>query len=159
MKYDQKTILHAINKGVPFRFDFEKRTLRLGRKTLTTEDIDTSGFSDADPVTHLEELYTLYKKSIPSRRNDAKNSRYFVALPEKEISDEDLMYGEDREKAQGTLELHTLLCILTKAIDWTLNESFKGKWFWKSSADPDLVLLRKWFLPEGKDNTQTETII
>lgn len=157
MKYDQKTILHAINKGVPFRFDFEERTLRLGRKNLTANDIDTSGFSDADPVTHLEELYTLYKKSIPSRRNDAKNSRYFVALPEKELSDEDLMYGEDREKAQGTLELHVLLCILTNAIDWKNDPAFGKKWFWKSSADPHLVLLRKWFLPEGMDNTQTET--
>ena len=151
MKYDQKTILHAIEKGVPFHFDFEERTLRLGKKKLNAEEIDTSGFDTEDPIPRLEKLYALYRKSIPSQRNDSKKSRYFIALPEKELSDEDLMYGEDRESAQGRLELHVLLCILTNAIDWNLNESFKGKWFWKSPNDPHLVLLRSWFLPEQKN--------
>lgn len=154
MQYTQETILSAIREGVPFRFDFENRSVRLGRKTLTAEMIDTRSFDPKDPIVTLEVLYALYRKSVPSRRNDAKKSRYFVALPEKELSDQDLMYGEDRDYAQGALELHLLLCILTGAIDWNAREDFKGKWFWKSETHPDLILLRRWFTPktENKNN-------
>ena len=152
MQYTQESILTALREGVPFRFDFESRSVRLGRKTLTAEMIDTRGFNPKDPIVTLEVLYALYRKSVPSRRNDAKKSRYFVALPEKELSDQDLMYGEDRDYAQGALELHLLICILTGAIDWNAREDFKGKWFWKSENHPDLILLRRWFTPKTENN-------
>lgn len=150
MRYNQKTILQAIERGVPFRFNFEARTLRLGGKTIGQDDIDTGGFAPDDPLEELEALYAAYRRSTPSRRNDARKSRYFTALPEKDLTDHDLMYGQDRDSAQGALELHVLLCILTDALDWQGREDFRGKWFWKSTNNPDLVLLRKWFTQDTK---------
>ena len=58
----------------------------------------------------------------------------FYALPESELSDEDMLYGMPREEAERELE---------KALaGFTIPEG--SGWFWQSENDPDLVVLRSW---------------
>ncbi len=52
-----------------------------------------------------------------------------------------MLYGERRDKAQIELELY-ILCQLLNGFQW--NTETLGKWFWQSTRDKDLVLLRQW---------------
>lgn len=78
---------------------------------------------------------------MPSERSTSRSRNYFPALPEKKLDDEDMLYGERRDKAQIELELY-ILCQLLNGFQW--NTETLGKWFWQSTRDKDLVLLRQW---------------
>jgi hypothetical protein len=88
------------------------------------------------PITteRLEELYDIYKHSIPSERTMHKVAR-FKALPESELSDDDMLYGVSREQAEKELE---------KALKGFAMPEDAGTWFWQSPKDKDLVVLRSW---------------
>lgn len=139
-------ILNEIQQGVPYNVNLEKRQIKLGKKSLSTDELDLEDFREENPLQQIESNYSLYKHSIPSERSDARRKRYFNPLPESKLSADDLLYGEEREYAQARLELHLLACIITGAITW--DTASMGKWFWQSPNDPDLVLLRKWFEPD-----------
>ena len=65
----------------------------------------------------IEELYLRYKHSVPSERSTSRSRNYFPALPEKKLDDEDMLYGERRDKAQIELELY-ILCQLLNGFQW-----------------------------------------
>ena len=75
----------------------------------------------------------MYKHSIPSERTMHRVAR-FKALPESELSDDDMLYGVSRETAERDLE---------KALQGFTFPEGSG-WFWQSPNDPDLVVLRSW---------------
>ena len=68
----------------------------------------------------------------------------FRALPERELSDDDMLYGKRRDPAQIELELY-ILCQVLLGMEW--NEERMGKWFWQSKEDKDLVILKQWIQP------------
>jgi len=81
----------------------------------------------------LETAYAVYKHSIPSEQTMHRTARFY-ALPESELSDDDMLYGVHREQAERDLE--------NALQGFTLPEG--SGWFWQSSNDPDLVVLRSW---------------
>ena len=81
----------------------------------------------------LEAAYEVYKHSIPSEKTMHRTARFY-ALPESELSDEDMLYGVPREQAE--LELEKALADFAYPDD--------AGWFWQSKNDPDLVVLRSW---------------
>ncbi len=91
---------------------------------------------DVEPVSveRLEYLYAIYKHSIPSEQTMGYTPRFY-ALPESELSDDDMLYGVPREKAERDLE---------QALRGFTIPADAGKWFWQSKNDPDLVVLRQW---------------
>lgn len=97
-----------------------------------------------DFFTDVEELYRRYKHSIPSERSQSKSRRYFMALPESDLEDGDMLYGQHRDTAQFELEFY-ILCRIIGGFTW--NPETMGKWFWQSEKDKDLVILRKWVEP------------
>lgn len=87
----------------------------------------------ATTVEQLEAAYAAYKHSVPSEKTIQRTSRFY-ALPESELSDDDMLYGVSREDAERELE---------RALQgFTLPEG--AGWFWQSEDDPDLVVLRSW---------------
>jgi hypothetical protein len=50
--------------------------------------------------------------------------------------------GERREVARAKLEGFILCIIVDGFFVW--NEEEMGKWFYQSTIDPDLVILRRW---------------
>ena len=84
-------------------------------------------------VEALEAAYEVYKHSIPSERTMHRTARFY-ALPESELSDEDMLYGMPREQAEAALE--------AALADFAYPED--AGWFWQSKNDPDLVVLRQW---------------
>ena len=81
----------------------------------------------------LESVYAIYKHSIPSERTMGRTPRFY-ALPESELSNDDMLYGVPREQAERELE---------KALQGFQMPDGAG-WFWQSENDPDLVVLRSW---------------
>lgn len=95
----------------------------------------------ADATTHvhptsieeLETAYNIYKHSIPSERTMHRTARFY-ALPESELTDNDMLYGASREQSERELE---------KVLAGVQLPKSKG-WFWQSENDRDLVVLRSW---------------
>ena len=144
----QKAV-HAVEEGANFRVDFPTRSLKLSGKFIIkngeyTGELGVQKCSEEEFFSKVEELYGRYKHSLPSERSESKSLRYFMALPERELSDDAMLYGERRDKAQIELELF-ILCQLLGGFRWN-TEKF-GKWFWQSANDKDLIILRDWVEP------------
>jgi hypothetical protein len=85
-------------------------------------------------VETIEQLYDIYKHSIPTERTMHRTAR-FKALPESELSDDDMLYGVSREQAEKDLE---------KALQGFVMPEDAGTYFWQSKNDRDLVILKSW---------------
>ncbi|MCM1302195.1 MAG: hypothetical protein NC250_09320 [Alistipes senegalensis] len=139
----------AVEEGANFRVDFPTRSLKLRGKFIIKNGeyagkLGVQKCSEEEFFSKVEELYDRYKHSLPSERSESKARRYFMALPERELSDDAMLYGERRDKAQIELELF-ILCQLLGGFRWN-TEKF-GKWFWQSANDKDLIILRDWVEP------------
>lgn len=104
--------------------------------TLSPRKTDGHGGDETLPVCAetIEELYDIYKHSIPSEKTMHRTSR-FKALPESELSDDDMLYGVSREQAEKDLE---------DALRGFVMPEDAGTYFWQSPNDPDLVVLKSW---------------
>ena len=133
--------------GARFSVDLQGRNLKVDGKYVIKNG-EYEGELGIAPVTtqemleKIETLYQKYKHSIPSERSEAKRNVYFKALREHELDNDDMLYGETRDKAQVSLELYILICILNGCFKW--DEITTGSWFWQSENDKDLVILRNW---------------
>lgn len=142
-----QTVLDSIINGARFRIDFKSRTLVVNRKRIINNGVYDGNLmieKAADIQSFLKEverLYAWYKHSVPSERSVGKQHLYFKALPESELTDEDMLYGQGREVQQFRLEMY-ILCQLIYGLAW--DERQMGKWFWQSKKDKDLVILRDW---------------
>ena len=139
----------AVANGARFSINLEKRSMRIGKKyvikdgmykgDLCFEDIPDSA---EEMLAHIEDLYEVYKHSMPSERSDSRRKQYFFAKKIDELSDEKLIDGEPREMAMFRLEAYILFCILSGLFDW---DAVMGRrWFWASDTDRDLVILGRW---------------
>ncbi len=146
MTYEE--IIKAVEDGAKFTINFQKRTCRVnGKIVLSEEDKPLSGHYDTPEIIMMviEKRYQDYKHSVPSERSESHRRYHFKALPYKELTDKDMMYGERREVARCKLELFILYHLLRDDLKW--NPSW-GNWFWQSEKDKDLVILRNWIEPK-----------
>ena len=94
----------AIENGANFRIDFQSRSLKVnGRHMIRNGRYDGAPwlpeYGCGDFFTDVEELYRRYKHSIPSERSQSKSRRYFMALPESDLEDGDMLYGQPGYRA------------------------------------------------------------
>ena len=141
--------IQAVKDGAKFRVDFAERSLKIDGKYIIKGgefegELGVSLATVDDFLYTVERLYTFYKNSVPSERSESKSRQYFRALPERELSDEDMLYGKRRDPAQIELELY-ILCQMLLGFEWDARKM--GKWFWQSKEDKDLIMLRQWFKP------------
>ena len=142
-----KELLHRVENGENFNIDFKKRTMKInGRKIIdngeydTTKELIDNPFESMDYVLDtIELLYCNYKYSLPSEKS---KSKYFKAYSMEDIPDDNLFTMEHRELAQARLEGFILCMILKGIFKW--DELAKGKWFYQSVNDPDLVIFKNW---------------
>ena len=143
----EENIYQTVINGARFRIDFKSRTLVVNRKRIINNGVydGNLGIEKAADIQsflkEVERLYAWYKHSVPSERSVGKQHLYFKALPESELTDEDMLYGQGREVQQFRLEMY-ILCQLIYGLVW--DERQMGKWFWQSKKDKDLVILRDW---------------
>ena len=144
-----ESVINEVKNGAKFIINFKKRTCRVNGKIVVDDmqyegDLGVYPSTEDEALSEIERLYREYKHSVSSERSESHRRYYFKALPEKELSDEDMMYGEQREVARCKLELYVLFCIILKRLMW--NPSW-GTWFWRSKNDKDLIILRDWIEP------------
>ena len=147
MNMTYKEVIQAVENGAKFTINFQKRTCRVNGKVVMSEEDkpnDTPCLTLEDVITGIEQRYAVYKHSVPSERSESHRHYYFKALPEKELSDEDMMYGERREQARCKLELYVLIQLLAGNLYW---DNSWGTWFWRSKDDNDLIILKDWIEP------------
>lgn len=141
----------AIDNGARFSFNFAKRTLYVGGKSIIRDgkfiDVDVDITPDTTPIAkvleNIEIRYKYYKHSVPNEASDRNRSPHFKALKYDELSDEDRDFGLPRHRCLFELEWYVMMNILNGALDWSKPE-FRGKWFWKSPKDFNLVLRKEW---------------
>lgn len=144
-------VVQSVKNGAKFKVDFQSRSLKLDGKSIIQDgkyegELGVPYCSEDDFFVNVEELYRIYKHSVPSERSESKSQRYFMALPEKCLSDDAMLYGEHRDKAQIELELY-VLCRILGGFKW--NPEKMGRWFWQSRDDKDLVILKNWIEPDN----------
>lgn len=149
----QETVC-AVEGGARFKVDFQTRSLKVDGKYVIRDgsyegNLGVPNCSEEEFFSKVEELYHRYKHSIPSERSENTSRRYFTALPESELSDEDMLYGCHRDKTQIELELY-VLCQIINGLKWS---DAMGRWFWQSKEDKELVILRQWV--ESNNNQST----
>ncbi len=144
----QETI-RKVKHGSKFHISFELRSLKVDGKYVIKNgiydgELGVAGDTCDNILFHIETLYNRYRHSIPSERSDKQRKVYFQALSEKELSDDDMLFGERREYAQVALELYVLCSILNGSLVW--DNFAHGKWFWKSPDAEGLIILKKWII-------------
>lgn len=140
-----RTAIEAVLFGNKFHIDFKERSMKVGDDYLlkngkTDGLIDGKLCTKEEFVQGLEDYYHNYKHSIPSERSESKGKRYFRALKEEKLTDDDMLYGFPRDLAQVELEVFVLEQMVL-GFQWPEDWG----WFWQSGKDKDLVLLREWF--------------
>lgn len=138
-------LIKKVNRGVSFSINFKKRELRINKKLIDLKSIEWQTDFQLAPNGELNELYPFYyayKHSVPSERSERVSKHYFKALPVKELSDDDFLYGMPRELARFNLEMALLRELVFGNLKW--NDKTMGTWFWQSPDDKDFVILKEW---------------
>lgn len=148
MKTIAEETLEKVRDGARFSIDFKTRTMKVDGKVIIDKGKHEGilwYLHGVSPIGVLEILYDAYKHSVPSERSESRSRNYFAALKEKDLSDDDMMYGEPREEARFNLEFAMLAFIIEGKLVW--KEEW-GSYFWQSEKDKDFIILRQWV--EGK---------
>lgn len=144
-------LLSRVEQGEKFQINFEKRNMKVGKDWLIKNGECEAGriIYGKNPIVIKEEIELLYKDfkySCPSERSDSKRKGYFKTLSVDELTDEQMIYGENRELMQARLEGFVLCAILMNHLKW--EDLTDEKWFWQSKTEPDLIILKQWI--EGR---------
>ena len=146
-----KYTMDAAEEGRKVRIEIIGRTLTVDNNVIIDKGIYRGELGLPVVATKgawemIEDAYIKYKSSMPNEEtNITCRSSLFKALPSQKLSDEDLISSEYRSIARIRLELTVLIMILNKSIDWD-SEQLAGKWFWQSSKEKNLVLLKEWIV-------------
>lgn len=144
-------LLSRVEQGEKFQINFEKRNMKVGKDWLIKNgECETGrilyGLRPVQISDLIESFYKDYKYSCPSERSDSKRKGYFKALSVDDLTDEQMIYGENRELMQAKLEGFILCAILMNHLKW--EDLTDEKWFWQSKTEPDLIILKQWI--EGR---------
>ncbi len=144
--------IKKVQSGAKFHIDFQKRSMKIDGKYVIKQgeyesELGLQAFDS--PLIIITQLFVRYQHSLPSERSDHKRRKYFNALPEHQLSDEDMLYGESREVAQIKLELYVLIMILNGSLKW--DEFAKDKWFWQSPVAKELIVMKEWIGPKSEN--------
>lgn len=143
--YDE--LLERVQNGERFSINFPKRHMKVGKEYLIKDGKCADGriLYGRNPVDikyEIEKRYNAYKHSTPSERNDSKTRGYFKALSVDELTDAEMVCGENREVTQAELEGYILCAILMNHLKW---ECLTDRtYYWQSQNDKDLIILRQW---------------
>ena len=138
-----KEILMAVDSGVAISIDIRKRKIKLGKRNINAdniprEDIKIGLLTTDEVISKAEKLYEVYKYSIPNA-NSNKMHCNFKAVGLEELTEKQMLEGEDRAFAQAKLELWILFNTVIGNLKW---EELNTNWYWYSKVDNDFIILK-----------------
>lgn len=141
--YDQ--LIDAVENGKRFKVDLRKRILKIDGEIYIDHGIVRRG-CECEPSDSLfadvENLWDGFYYSRPSERSESNRHTYYKAMPLKNMSDEQLCKGKNREVERAKIEYATLMGILGNS-KWA-----GGSWYWRSEKYPALIILKEWMEEE-----------
>lgn len=154
--------LTAAQEGRPVTMDLETRSMTIEKRKVIQNgkfegEAMPSGFFSKNDIGCLENLYGRYLNSIPSQDDEGRNNKvYFLAKPYGELTDEDMLYGEQRKVCRFQLEFYLLACLIAERLSWAdfQQENPRATWFWASRKFPSFIILKKW-VEQNNNNTST----
>lgn len=96
--------------------------------------------SAEEALRQIEDAYDLFRRALPS--GVGKRWSWFHAEP---CSDDEILWGEDRDTACARLEFIALCHILNGSLS-PESAPFRDKWFWQSERFSDLIILKEWII-------------
>ena len=150
-------LMQAVDMGLRCKVNLETKSLHIDRKPVIEngvllgerrellESSDLDEFEDllvgtfSFPWATIDYLYDRYKYSMPTK-NSKVNKPYFKAEDAGKITVQQMANRHHRDKAQMMLEGYILFTSLMGYLEWE-NPDY---WFWQSTTDKDLVVLKKW---------------
>lgn len=99
MKNIYQESIQAVENGTKFKVDFKTRSFKLNGQYIIQNsqyegDLGVELCASLDEfLSNVEHLYTRYKHSIPSTMSECKSRKYFKALSDKDLEDEDMLFG------------------------------------------------------------------
>ena len=137
--------IEKIERGSKFNIDLSKRTLSIDKKRVKLKDQDL-GMNRIDDMPRIleviDELYKDFRTSVPSETADNNQGRYFRAFDIDNLTDEQLIYGENRQIARFRLEFFILCQLIYGTFIWD-DELLGGTWFYQSKMDKSLVIRKE----------------
>lgn len=130
-----------IEQGHPFKVDFHKRYIRVGKKVLMDngEFFDQVDVESSDkPLELLQQLYNEYYYSTPSERSGYFRKLYFKASDE--VSLGQMVLGGNREAKRFQLEVYMLYLIM----NYKWEDLFNSKHFFYKGEN-GMIVLREWW--------------
>lgn len=117
--------------------DFKTKSFRVNHKAV---DVKLKNqYPIEDVLSTVENLYKEFKYSYPSECE----SKYFKCLKAKEMTEKQMVEGNDRNLAKIKLESFILCSYLNGSLKWD-DKVMGGSWFWQG-RDKDLIILKEWF--------------
>ena len=150
-------LMQAVDMGLRCKVNLETKSLHIDRKPVIENGVlfgerrelfeqdDFKEFEDIVvgvldfPWATIDYLYDKYKYSMPTKNSKA-NKPYFKAAETREITAQQMACRHHRDKAQMMLEGYILFTSMMGYLEWDNPEH----WFWQSTTDKDLVVLKKW---------------
>lgn len=150
-------LMQAVDMSLRCKVNLETKSLHIDRKPVIENGVllgEKRNLIDQDDLyvttkmlvhddfyawVMVEHLYNNYKYSMPTK-NSKVNKPYFKVADATEITTEHMASRPHRDKAQMMLEGFILLAGLSGCLKLTEPKH----WFWQSSVDKDLVVLKKW---------------
>ena len=144
--------INALENGAQVTVSLTDHSLTVDGKSLIDHgrwegELGVESTDEATALAMIEEAYAAYESSVPEYAGNDR-SRWFYARSEDELSDKDLVMGQDRPLARCRLELLVLSFILNRSLTHC-GPSMRGKWFWQSDKYPRLVILTEWLMDDN----------
>ncbi len=128
--------LEKVENGARPSVSFKERKFK-----LNGQEVEVNGDNVDDAYAEIEKLYANFKRSYPSENSELYHDK-FKALKAEELTDYDLVMGEERTLARAKLEAYFLCWVLNGSLKW----KDETKFFWQSQNDEDLVILKEWVI-------------
>ena len=142
-------LIEAINCGKKVHINLVEKTVKINGNEIILDEKELIELNDINmifatqPWDIVEELYSNFKRSVPSATTKT-NKSYFHADSVEDLTDDEIAFNMSRDLAQILLEGYILLAGLSGWLQWQNDKH----WFYQGT-DPECVVLREWI--ERKD--------
>lgn len=154
----KETLTRIESFGHQFKINLEERTLTVNKKDIikngSFSDDHKLGIDIPDNVSEmLEEMsrrFLMFQYSKIGAKTSRKMYKYFQPLSADKLSEEDVLFAEDRTIAQFKLEYYVLAAIITgKLTPESLNMG--DKFFWKDWRTA-MRIKKDWIINHNTNN-------
>lgn len=141
--------IEAAEQGAKVTVDLIKHSLNIDGARLIDDGkwagpLGVDRIEETMALAMIEHAFAAFERSVPEH-SARDHSRWFYSCSDDELTDSELVTGQERPVARVRIEVITLALILNGSLS-RHSPQMQGKWFWQSPRHPRLVILTEWLL-------------